>query len=141
MKIVFIPTLILATLIGGFASLFACLNGDFSIGILFLVTACMSGFALWLNVRDDPILEENMVIGEIHPADWQLEEIMTIRLESCLKRMFDSVPTEQTECTPLTSNDTQFVLGYNTGRLDGAYMILLEIAQVFKIDLEKPCDG
>jgi hypothetical protein len=141
MKIVLICT----TCLCGFASLFACLDGDSSFGVYFLVCAFLSGFGLWLNVReDDPadpcipaeyvsegVLKENMVIGEIPPADWQLEEVMTARLESCLRRLWRQLNDEW-------GYDPAAVTSYDDGLVTGFAIATHRIARTFKIDLEKP---
>jgi hypothetical protein len=137
-------TLICTTCLCGFASLFACLDGNSSFGVYFLVGVFLSGFGLWLNVReDDPddlcipaeyaseeVLKENMVICEIHPAEWQLEEIMTARLESYLKRKWRRLNDEW-------GYDPKAVASYDDGLVTGFAMAIRYTARHFKIDLEK----
>jgi len=99
----------------------------------------------WLSVKEDPVpdpciaaewasegvLEENMVICEIHPADWQLEEIMAIRLEAYLKRRWRRLHDEWGYDPAATAN-------YDDGLRCGFAIATRQVASQFNIDLEKP---
>jgi hypothetical protein len=130
MKIVFVPILIGITSLCGFACLFACLEGDTGFGFYFFLAACLSGFSLWTNVRDDPVLKENMVVGEVHPAAWQLEEVMDIRLEAYLNRTWKRLHKEW-------GFDPADVSTYDDGLVTGFALATRQIACHFDIKLEK----
>ena len=120
MKIVLITT----TLLCGFASLFVCLEGDVGFGVYFFLCACLSGFALWLSVKEDPT-------DPCIPANWQLEEVTTARLESYLNQTWHHLHDEW-------GYEPTAMVSYNDGLRAGFAMAIHQIASTFKIDLEKP---
>ena len=135
MKIVIVSTLICTTCLCGFACLFALLSDDSGLGFYLGLAACLLFFSLWLSLREDPVdpcipAEETMVISEIHPSDWQLEEIMTIRLEDYLKRTWKRLHGEW-GYDPAGQGDTNLML-------HGFAMATRQTASQFNINLEKP---
>jgi len=116
-------------------SLFALLeqNTDWA---LYFGGGAGCGLLLWVLAcpKDDPVdelLEENMVIGEVHPAAWQLEEVMDIRLEAYLNRMWKRLHKEW-------GFDLAATASYDDGLRCGFAIATRQIASHFDIELEKP---
>jgi len=101
--------LAMTMVVSGVACLLACMQQDFPWALNFLMSGIGCGLVLWVFAcpKDEPVdpcipeewasegvLEAGMILGEIHPADWQLEEIMTIRLEAYLNRTWKQLHDE-----------------------------------------------
>jgi len=146
MKIVFILTMIVTAVICSFTSLFACLEGEFALGALSCVLAVLVGLVTLAHARDadepvpdacipaewasEGVLEAGMILSKIHPADWQLEEIMTIRLAAYLDRTWKQLHDEW-------GYGEAGEESYRDGLLHGFAMATRQAASHFKIKLEK----
>ena len=82
----------------------------------------------------DEILNENVVVGDIRPAGWQMEEVMKARLKACLKQMWNPLNLER---KVERVNDVEYLEGYQDGQLNGYALAVRELARTFDIDLEK----
>jgi len=137
--------LIIMAVVCGLASVLACMNQDYYFAVYSLVSGILCGLCVVAHPKDDPksdpcipaewasdeILKENLVISEFHPADWQIEEVMTIRWESYLRGLWRQLKDEW-------DYDPAAVASYDDGLVTGFAIAVQKIACKFDIDLEKP---
>ncbi len=139
-------SLVVTMILGGILSLLACVHQDYGWALYFLGAGIGCGLLVWVFTcsKDEPtdpcipskwafdgVLKENVVIADITPADWQLEEIMTIRLEAYLKRTWRQLHDEW-------GYDPAATASYDDGLRTGFAIATRQVACKFNIKLEKP---
>ena len=98
---------------------------------LWVIAAPKSDPCIPAEQASDEPLKENMVVGEIKPADWQL-------LESCLRGLWNPLNLERNlERNMERINDIEYLEGYHDGQLNGYALAVRQIAKAFNIDLEE----